>query len=78
MNYWPALTPTVAKSLTKWWDPILVLSPLRESQLFYSVTASILTLTGNRVSTWGGYLGTLYSFSLFSDGSPLERGAALD
>ena len=42
VNYWPALTPTVAKSLTEWWGPTLVLSPLRESRLFYGVTAFIL------------------------------------
>ena len=42
VNYWPALTATVAKSLTEWWDLTLILSPLRESQLSYGATASIL------------------------------------
>jgi hypothetical protein len=42
VNYRPAMTPTVAKSLTERWGPTLVLSSLRESQLSYGATASIL------------------------------------
>jgi hypothetical protein len=76
VNYWPALTPTVAKSLTEWWGRILVLSPLGESQLSYGATASIPARSAQSVDI-GGHLGPLYSFSPFSEGAP-RTGRCLD
>lgn len=58
MNYWPVLTRTVAKSLTEWWGCILVLSPLRESQLSYGVIASILARSATECRHRGTF-GTL-------------------
>ena len=72
VNYWPALTPTVAKSLTEWWGRILVLSPLGESQLSYSATASIPARSAQSVDI-GGHLGPpLLVFSLLRGGPSNE------
>jgi hypothetical protein len=64
LNYWPALTLMVAKSLIEWWCPTLVLSPLRKSQLSYGATASILAWPAIECRHGGIFRPPLLVFSL--------------